>query len=85
MAYFFLFNPINTEDMILVMNSTIIRILLFLLGEIFPFYFAYFVSPLFSTMHTHCLSNREKKKKGTSFCFKEVEEEEDKETGSISR
>lgn len=39
-------------------------------------------------MYTPCLYNREEnreEKKGTSFCFKGAEEEEDKETGSISR
>lgn len=74
MAYFFIFNPMNTEAVVLVMNSTIIKILLFLLGGIFPFYFAYFVNPLFSTMHTHCLSNRKREKrrrKGPAFVLKE--------------
>lgn len=74
MAYFLIFNPMNTEDVTLVMNSTIIRIRLFLLGGIFPFYFVYFVSPLFSTMHTHYLSNRKrerKRRKGPAFVLKE--------------
>lgn len=63
------------------LSNTIIRVLFSVVfGGIFS-YFVYFVSPLFSTLHIHCLYSRkrEKRKKGTKFYFKEAEEEKDKE------